>query len=133
MYCADIFSLVDLRNHASEEGGGGSLVTTELFGVRALIVFIMVMTTFYAYVIIIHTVTSHEHCNVRNTVYKTQLFCCCFYPAECAACRTETEAFWKQILFLNPVGSHTKTSLSENKEYIASFCSSFRISLIFRA
>ena len=37
-------------------------MTTELLGVHALIVFIMVMTTFYAYVIIIHTEPSHEHC-----------------------------------------------------------------------
>ena len=35
-------------------------MTTELFGVRVLIVFIMVKMTFYAYVIIIHTVMSHE-------------------------------------------------------------------------
>ena len=37
-------------------------MTTELLGVHALIVFIMVMMTFYAYVIIIHTITSGEHC-----------------------------------------------------------------------
>ena len=42
-------------------------MTTELLGVHALIVFIMVMTIFYAYVIIIHTVTSHEHC-VQDSV-----------------------------------------------------------------
>ena len=42
-------------------------MTTELLGVHALIVFIMVMTTFYAFVIIIHTVTSHEHC-VQDSV-----------------------------------------------------------------
>ena len=42
-------------------------MTTELLGVHALIVFIMVVTTFYAYVIIIHTVTSHEHC-VQDSV-----------------------------------------------------------------
>ena len=42
-------------------------MTTELLGVHALIVFIMAMTTFYAYVIIIHTVTSHEHC-VQDSV-----------------------------------------------------------------
>ena len=35
-------------------------MTTELFGIHTLILFIMVMTTIYAYVIIIHTVTSHE-------------------------------------------------------------------------
>ena len=44
-----------------------SLVTTELLGVHMLIIFIMVMMTFYTYVIIIHTVTSHEHC-VQNSV-----------------------------------------------------------------
>ena len=37
-------------------------MTTELLGVHSLIVFIMVMMTFYAYVKIIHTITSHEHC-----------------------------------------------------------------------
>ena len=42
-------------------------MTTELLGVHALIVFIMVMMTFYAYVLIIHTVTSHEHC-VQDSV-----------------------------------------------------------------
>ena len=42
-------------------------MTTELLGVHALIVFIMVMTTFYAYVLIIHIVTSHEHC-VQDSV-----------------------------------------------------------------
>ena len=46
-----------------------SLMTTELLGVHALIVFIMVMTTFYAYVIIIHTVTSHEHCVQDSVVF----------------------------------------------------------------
>ena len=51
---------LSLRNRVSEEEGE-SLVTTELYDVRALIVFIMVMTKFYAYMIIIHTVTSHEH------------------------------------------------------------------------
>ena len=51
---------LSLRNRVSEEGGE-SLVTTELYDVRALIVFIMVMTTFYAYMIIIRTVTSREH------------------------------------------------------------------------
>ena len=43
------------------------MVTTELVGIHALIVFLMVMTTFYAYVLIIHTVTSHEHC-VQDSV-----------------------------------------------------------------
>ena len=42
-------------------------MTTELLGIHALIVFIMAMTTFYAYVLIIHTI-SHT-----NTVYKIQL------------------------------------------------------------
>ena len=42
-------------------------MTTALLGVHALIVFIMVMTTFYVYVIIIHTVTSHKHC-VQDSV-----------------------------------------------------------------
>ena len=42
-------------------------MTTELLGVHSLIIFIMVMTTFYAYVKIIHTVTSHEHC-VQDSV-----------------------------------------------------------------
>ena len=51
---------LSLHNRVSEEGGE-SLVTTELYDVRALIVFIIVMTTFYAYMIIIHTVMSHEH------------------------------------------------------------------------
>ena len=44
------------------------MVTTELLGVHALIVFIMVMTTLNAYVIIIHTVTSLEHC-VQDSVF----------------------------------------------------------------
>ena len=48
-------------------------MTTELLGVHALIVFIMVMTTFYAYVIIIHTVTSHEHC-VQDSVVVVVFF-----------------------------------------------------------
>ena len=43
-------------------------MTTELLGVNALIVFIMVMTTFYAYVLIIHTVSSHEHCVQESVV-----------------------------------------------------------------
>ena len=34
------------KNHACKEGRGESLVTTELFGIRALILFITVMTTF---------------------------------------------------------------------------------------
>ena len=51
---------LSLRNRASEEGVE-SLVTTELFGIHALIIFIVFMTTFYAYMIIIHTVTSREH------------------------------------------------------------------------
>ena len=51
---------LSLRNRASKEGGE-SLVTTELYDIRALIVFIMIMTTFYAYMIIIHTITSREH------------------------------------------------------------------------
>ena len=51
---------LSLRNRVSEEGGE-SLVTTELYDVRALMIFIMIMTTFYAYMIIIHTVTSREH------------------------------------------------------------------------
>ena len=42
-------------------------MTTELLGVHALLIFIMVMTTFYAYVIIIHTVMSHEH-GVQDSV-----------------------------------------------------------------
>ena len=51
-------------------------MTIELLGVHALIVFIMVMTTFYAYVIIIHTVTSHKHC-VQDSVVV-----CCFFTYE---------------------------------------------------
>ena len=47
-------------------------MTTELLGVHALIVFIMVMMTFYAYVLIIHTVT-HEHC-VQDSVVVFFLF-----------------------------------------------------------
>ena len=58
---------------AQANEGGESLVTTELLGIHALIVFIMVMTTFYAYVLIIHTVTSHEH------LYKIQLLLLFFY------------------------------------------------------
>ena len=42
-------------------------MTTELLGVHVLIVFIMVMTTFYAHMLIIDTVTSHEHC-VQDSV-----------------------------------------------------------------
>ena len=42
-------------------------MTTELLGVHALIVFIMVMTTFHVYMLIIHTLTSHEHC-VQDSV-----------------------------------------------------------------
>ena len=42
-------------------------MTTELLGVHALIVFIMVMTTFYAYDNYSHRVTSHEHC-VQDSV-----------------------------------------------------------------
>ena len=48
-------------------------MTTELLGVHSLIVFIMVMTTFYAYVIIIHTETSHEHC-VQDSVVVVVVF-----------------------------------------------------------
>ena len=89
-----------IRNRASE-WGGESLVTTELLGVHALIVFIMVMTTVYAHVLIIHTVTSHEHC-VQDSVVVFYLWI--------------QKRNQKQILFPNPAGSHTKTSLQENKE-----------------
>ena len=44
-------------------------MTTELFGVRVLIVFITVMTTFYAYVIIIHTVTSHGVQDIKSLFF----------------------------------------------------------------
>ena len=48
-------------------------VTTRVNEGRSLIVFNMVMTTFYAYVIIIHTVTSHEHC-VQDSVVVVVVF-----------------------------------------------------------
>ena len=46
-----------------------NLVTTELFGVRVVIVFIMVMMTFYTCVIIIHAIKFQI-----NKVYKTKSF-----------------------------------------------------------
>ena len=88
-------------------------MTTELLGVHVLIVFITVMTTFYAYVLIIHTVTSHEHC-VQDSVVVVGFFTYESQPSVPPVNRNGI--IWKQILFPNPPGSHTKTSLQENKE-----------------
>ena len=52
---------LSVTTRANEGGEPGD------YCVHALIVLIMVMTTFYAYVIIIRTVTSHEHC-VQDSV-----------------------------------------------------------------
>ena len=109
-----LISLIPRRSVTTRANEGGeSLVTTELLGVHALIVFIMVMTTFYAYVLIIHTVTSHEHC-VQDG--------CCFVfftyesTAECAACRTET-AFGNRYSSLIPLGAIQKPLSKRTKKY----------------
>ena len=104
-------------------------MTTELLGVHALIVFIMVMMTFYAYVVIIHTtVTSHEHCTKFSCffffTYESQLS---VPPVEQKRNHLETDTLplsrWEPYKNLSP----------REQKNIASFCSSFRISSIFKA
>ena len=99
-----------------------------------IIAFIMDMMTIYEYVIIHND--RHRRNVTRTRCSRPSRFCFVFFtyesqpsvpPVEHKRKHLETDTFPKYR------GSHIKTCLPENKENIASFCSSFRIGSIFRA
>ena len=103
--------LVPRLHNRSREEGRRALVT-EFFGVHALILFTIVMTTIYAYVIINHTITSHHNITLTTcTKTKSGFFFCFVFllmdPSQVCHLSNINGSIWKQILFPNPVGCHT--------------------------
>ena len=86
-------------------------MTTELLGEQ---VFIMVMATFYSYVIIFHT---ERH---TNTVYKIQLLFFGFFTYESQPSVppvAETESFGSRYSSLIPLGAIQKPLSKRTKKY----------------
>ena len=108
-------------------------MTIELLGVRVVITFIMVMVTFYAYMIIIHAVRRPMY-----KVYKTKSFFVVVfftYESRLSVMPVEHKRKHSDTLPENCCQPYKNITPREQKkeENIASFCSSFRISSIFRA